>query len=405
MSDFRAVILGSDENAYGAARLFYEINGVKPLLVCTRPLPVTAGSTILNIEAISGIDTKEVFEKKMPEILAREKANHGKVYVIPCADYYADLCIKSPECVKDAENRFIDKALYEKLETKDKFRALCAEHGLPHPRTAIIGYDERETAADGFDFGYPLVLKPENSNSYDYLHCSFEGKKKVYYIKDREEYLRTVRAMTKAGYKGALVAQEYIPGGDDALYVMNTYSGPNGKVRLMSLGQAVMEECAPGMRGNYAVIISRFDGMLYAKVKAFLESVHYVGFANFDMKYDPRTGEYAVFEINPRQGRSSFYVRAGGLNIMRAVVEPPKETVYGKEIALWSAVPKCVIKKHCENESLKREALELWKTKGAARTLFEKRDKCLKRRINALKREWYSVKTFNTYYKNKNGSD
>ena len=211
--------------------------------------------------------------------------------------------------------------------------------------------------------------------------------------------------MTKAGYKGALVAQEYIPGGDDALYVMNTYSGPDGKVRLMSLGQAVMEECAPGMRGNYAVIISRFDGMLYAKVKAFLESVHYVGFANFDMKYDPRTGEYAVFEINPRQGRSSFYVRAGGLNIMRAVVEPPEETVYGKEVALWSAVPKCVIKKHCENESLKREALELWKTKGAARTLFEKRDKCLKRRINALKREWYSVKTFNTYYKNKNGSD
>ena len=405
MESFRAVILGGDENAYGVARLFYELNGEKPLLLCTRLLPFTEKSTILELEIVPQIDTPEVFREKLPAILERERSKNGRTFLIPCADYYAALCIKYASLLEGlVENRFISEELYEKLETKDKFGALCAEYGLVHPETVIIPPEERESAADGFGFGYPLVLKPENSNAYDYLHCSFAGKKKVYYIKDREEYLRTVRAMTEAGYNGKLVAQEYIPGGDDALYVMNCYSGPDGKVRMMSLGRAVLEECAPGMRGNYAAVITANDGALYEKIKRFLESINYVGFSNFDMKYDSRTGEYAVFEINPRQGRSSYYVRAGGLNLMRAAAEKPDETVYGTEEALWSAVPKCVIKKYCESEELKRKALDLWKKRGVARTMFEKRDKSVKHRLNALKRYWYSVKTFKTYYKNKNGS-
>ncbi len=406
MEDFRAIILGGDENAYGVARLFYELNGEKPLVLCTRSLPSTEGSAILETAVIPGLDTPEVFAAKVPALSERERSAHGRVFLIPCADYYTALCIEFADLLSGlTENRFISKELYEKLETKDKFASLCAEYGLRHPRTVTVEPAERESAAETFGFGFPLVLKPENSNAYDYLHCSFEGKKKVYYIKDRDEYLRTVRAMTAAGYNGKLVAQEYIPGGDGALFVMNCYSGPDGKVRLMSLGRAVLEECAPGMRGNYAAVITGSDDALYACIKDFLESLHYVGFANFDMKYDARTNEYVVFEINLRPGRSSFYVRAGGLNMMRAVAEAPESTVYGKDAALWSAVPKRVIKKYCGDAKLRSEALALWKDPGVCRTLFEKREKSKKIRLYALKRYWYSVKTFKTYYKGKNGSE
>ena len=48
--------------------------------------------------------------------------------------------------------------------------------------------------------------------------------------------------------------------------------------------------------------------------RRFLASTGYRGFANFDVKVDPRTGQFRFFEVNPRIGRNNYYVTAGGRN-------------------------------------------------------------------------------------------
>ena len=127
------------------------------------------------------------------------------------------------------------------------------------------------------------------------------------------------------------------------------------------MGQVILTEHDPLMRGNHAAIISRYDASILESLREFLESIGYVGFANFDLKIDPRTQTAYVFECNPRLGRSSFYLRAAGMNILKIFTE---DVVYGHRedcmfadtTALWRNVPMAVLKRYGQNRTLVQEA-------------------------------------------------
>jgi len=188
---------------------------------------------------------------------------------------------------------------------------------------------------------------------------------------------------------------------------MNTYSDNEGRVRFQCLGQPVLEEYSPATLGNYAAIISRSDEALYQKIADFLNAIGYVGFANFDMKYDSRTGRYLLFEINGRPGRSSFFVRAAGHNMMKLLTDT---TVDGKPfdgvtrndaVALWTAVPKGVLMKYVSSPALKQEIDTLWKAGRVERTLFSPEEKSLKRRLRVMRYYLGYFKSYKRYYFNK----
>lgn len=403
---FLPIILGSDENAYGNVRLLKEEYGVRPLLICTRRLTATLDSTLFDIRCVDGFDSENVFPGALRSILMEKKKEYEKLVVVACSDYYAGMMSEHYECFDGLiENKFISRELLGALDTKEKFYSLCEKHGLDYPKTLIVEPDEREAALDGGEISFPIVVKPDNSNSYEYLHCSFEGKKKVFFFSNIDEYKTMVRSMNDSpnGYGGKLIIQEFIPGGDDAMRVMNCYSSGDGNVRLMCLGQPVLEEYSPKTLGNYAAIITREDDELYGKMKKFLEDIGYVGFSNFDMKYDRRRGRYMLFEINPRPGRSSYFTRAAGLNIMKELVDDAvfgirrEEPVLGKERALWSAVPRGVLKKYVRDPALRRECMELWKD-GVTRTLFCGEDMNSRRAARIYRYYLGYYKSFKRYF-------
>lgn len=401
---FLPIALGSDENAYGTARLFVEAYNIKPLLCCTRQLTPTSNSALFSIRQIENFDKDEVFPDALLSILKECKEKYEKIIVIPCSDYYAALMSKHYDKFEGLiENKFITPELLDTLDTKDKFYALCEKFGMDYPQTYVALPDDRIDAINKLSFDFPIVVKPENSNAYEYLHCEFEGKKKVFFFYDKETYVKTMESMNKSGYMGKLIIQEYIEGDDSDMRVMNSYSDSEGKVRFQCLGQPVLEEYHPKTLGNYAAIISRGDDALYEKIRFFLESIGYVGFSNIDMKYDRKRGKYYMMEINPRPGRSSFFVRSAGHNMMKILVEDAIENkahslTVNHNNALWANVPKCVIFDYVDDKGLKAEARRLIRDKKYMRTLDCKQDFNLKRWLK-IKRYYLSQYTnFKKYY-------
>ncbi|WP_162341903.1 ATP-grasp domain-containing protein [Paenibacillus paridis] len=402
--DFLPIILGSDENAYGNVRLINEKYQIKPLLLCSRLLIPTMNSKLFDLIQINQFDHEDIFPGALLSILEKHSAPNRKLVVIPCSDYYAGMLSRHYSKFNGLiANHFISETLLDTFDTKDKFYKLCEKHGLDYPKTIVSEPHEREIALEQMDFQYPIVVKPENSNAYEYLHCHFEGKKKVFFFNSKDEYLTMVKSMNASEYKGKLIIQEFIPGGDSSMRVINSYSDDNGKVKMTCLGQPVLEEYAPKTLGNYAAIISRFDMDIYQKVKAFLEEIGYVGFSNIDMKYDCRTGKYMMFEINPRLGRSSFFVRAAGLNMIAALIDTvvygkDEDCVYSDKTALWTNVPKVVLSKYVTEQGLSDEINKLYKQKKVLKSIWYKKDLNIKRVIRVSRYYFSHINNFKRYY-------
>lgn len=404
--EFKFIILGSDDNAYGMSRSIYEKYHVKPLLLCNKQLYPTEYSKIVEIEKFENFDKEELCIENIKKVGNRLKESYNKLILIPCSDWYMEICIKhKKELELIFENRWNDYSLLQSFITKDKFYELCEKYNLKYPKTIIVKLNERKEAHTKVKFKYPIILKPNNSNSSEYLHASFEGKKKVFIINSEEELKRTISNIDKSSYKDNLIIQEFVEGDDTNNVVINCYSDKNGKVVAMALGRAVLEEYLPSVMGNYAAIISEPGyNDLFKSISSFLENIKYKGFSNFDLKYDINKKEYFVFEINYRQGRSSFFVNESGINLAELLVD---DLIYNKkndkikyptEKILWLNIPEYVAKKYIKNKKVNKEVRDLIKKKKVVHTLKYKKDTNIKRSLKIGRMYLSKIKQYMDYF-------
>ena len=184
---------------------------------------------------------------------------------------------------------------------------MCEEFGLPYPKTFILTPDLLEDGrfTQELPFEFPVALKPANSVAW--LSVDFEGRKKAFIIEDRAEFDKIVERIYQAGYNYEMIVQDFIPGDDSNMRVLNAYVDKDHNVRVMALGHPLLEDPTPGAVGNYVVILPDENQQIYQMISTFLKQIQYVGFANFDLKYDSRDGQYKLFEINLRQGEVAFH--------------------------------------------------------------------------------------------------
>ena len=396
--EFVPVLLGSDINAYSMARAFHEAYGVKTIVYGMFPASVCAGSRIIDYRVREHNDRVDKVLENVTEV-AREFPDR-KILVLGCGDNYLNaISANLPNYPENVIAPYVSLDMLETLIHKEKFYELCDRYGIDHPATVV--YHKGMGHAFELPFDGPFVVKPAESDTY-WKH-PFPTQKKAYILQTREEVDTVIDQIYGAGYEDALILQDFIPGDDSFMRVVTNYSGADGKVRLMCVGHVLLEEHTGHAIGNHAVIITEPEPELCEKLRGFLEAIGFVGFSNFDIKYDQRDGKFKAFEINCRQGRSNYYVTGSGHNIAKLVVEDRVEHkdlpfLMTHDRSLWRMVPRKVAFKFTP-KAYHGEMQELIRAGKDSHSLVYSGDASLKRRLRILKNHIGNIKRFDQYNK------
>ena len=329
-----------------------------------------------------------------------ENSNSEKIVLIGTNDKYVRLIVENQDRLnKKYVFNYPKLDIINNVLMKDKFYNEYKDL-LDIPKTYIHPCGEGKEVKD--EFNYPIVLKPGNGVEY-YKH-EFSGMSKVYKINNYVELLEVIEKIDASGYKDSLIIQEFIPGDDSCLHDVMMYCGKDKKVKLITFAQIGLQERTNTGVGNCTLLVNGYTEYYYPEellmnLKKFMEEIGFQGFAEFDLKYDIRDNKYKIFEINPRQSRSGYYLTACGHNLVKYLIDDLVKNekinfTLLKEKMVLSFVPKKVIFKYVDSIPLKKEIKSLIKKGKMARPLNYKADKNIKRKIYLFLRDLNYIKKY-----------
>lgn len=345
--DIRPIILGGDIGAYGSARAFHEAFGVRSVVIAGVSTGAVAHSAIIDHRVVPDLEDPDALVAAVRRAAA--EAPEARALVLASADWLVRTVVEERARLEDVVVvPYADRAALEVMTDKARFSELCAALGVPHPRTVVVR--AHDTTAGALELAYPVVVKA--ASTADFHHVEFPGKKKVDVARTPEDLDAVLRRIAAAGFRGDLVVQEFVPGGDDQMGAVNLMSWPDGGAGFALFGEVLLEEYTPGALGNSVAQITGSDAAAVEHARRLVDHVGWVGFANLDVKRDPRDGVYRFLELNPRVGRSGYSVTAAGYNVaqmyVRAFLDRQERDgfVAGDAEHLFAVVPLRLVKRY-----------------------------------------------------------
>ncbi|PWH06880.1 carboxylate--amine ligase [Brachybacterium endophyticum] len=366
---FDVVVLGAGLNSLNLTIAFHREYGIVSTLVVRVPVAMNEHTVTARSIVLGGDASDEEMRDVLVELAHQRPA--GRPALLLCN---ADSLIAFIDTHREVlEQHYllsqIDASQLERLADKAEFQEVCTSLGIATPPTVVVDFSRaREAGWDGEDplpWNYPCVGKA--ANTAEYGRVSFPGKRKVFFLESEEQRLELVRNLRQAGFTGRFLFQDLVPGDDTAQRSITAYRSSRGRVTLLCAAQVLLGEHTPEALGRPAAMITGSHPELTAAAARFLDAVDYVGFANFDVKVDPRTGEQCFFEINPRIGRNNYYVTAAGESVARHVVE---DLVRGEDIepvtvtrpVLYSILPVRLVLRYIRDPHLRVRVKDVART-------------------------------------------
>jgi D-aspartate ligase len=184
-----------------------------------------------------------------------------------------------------------------RVQDKRNQLAVAAEVGVAVPRTADEPTDE---------LGFPVLLKPSDPTAFrrrfgvKAFRCASTGE-----LERRFDDARGHRPLV----------QEWIPGGDDALYTVGSYLTRDGKPLGVFTGRKLRQ--TPREIGTARVAEARWLPALADDALRLLRGLGFHGISQVELKRDPRDGRFKLIEVNPRLWEWHGLAAACGVDLAR----------------------------------------------------------------------------------------
>lgn len=357
---FDLVLLGSGLGVYTLARAFHEQYGVVATVVTKVGIEPMLRSVACEVIELGGAASDQDLIDELLRLAAARGERRSQLLLANADSLIQLMSDHREELTPHYVMPILEADVLERLSDKAEFARLCTDNGIATPRTEVIDLSG-PGGSDGPDattaLPFPVVMKA--ARTADMAGVRFAGKKKVWFIADQAELTALVGVIAQAGYRGRLVVQELIPGDDTAEGSITAYTDAAGRVTLLCSARVLLGEHTPDALGRPAAMITTpFEDAL-GQARRLLEVTGYRGFANFDLKLDPRDRTWKFFEVNPRIGRNNFYVSAAGANIARFVVadaieQQRIEPVTEFDEILYSLVPMPLLLRYVRDPGMKR---------------------------------------------------
>lgn len=375
MDDLQPVVLGGDIGAYSVARAFHEAYGVRSVVVSTVLTGVVRHSSAIVNVVEPDITDPDTAVARLRAIAAEYPGK--RLILLGSADWLVRLVVENRVRLEDLYTiPYVTRDVLDQVTDKESFGRLCTELGLGHPTTVVhdvASGDRPETAG----LRFPVIAKTADTAAYHQVE--FPGKRKVFTIDTPDELAQLMDRVRGSGYQGSFILQDLVPGDDSGMRILTCYCDRRSKVRFASFGHVLLEEHTPGALGNPAGIITCADAEIVAQATRLLEHIGWTGFANFDLKYDPRDGRTVFFELNPRLGRSNYYVTAAGRNVTELYVRehlqglqplPPGADAEPAVEHLYTVLPRRLLLRYVAEGALRGRARRLMRSGRSTNPLW-----------------------------------
>ncbi len=398
------VLLGGDIGVYALARCFHEAYGVRATAIAPSPTQVLTRSRVVRTVALGeGAGPRDYVDAALE--VARATPGAHRVLLANTDWHIRVINDHRDELAEHFAIPVVDADVAARVSDKAVFSEVCEELGIPTPRTVVQDFSGADDAAwrpaDVSALGEPFIAKPASSSEYNEL--AMEGKKKVWVVPGSEAATQLWDRLREAGFRGQFLAQELVPGDDTAMRSLTAYVDSTGTVALTGSARVLLEDHAPTMLGNPVSMITEDLPDMMEQAVRFLEHVGYRGFANFDVKVDPREGRAVFFEVNPRIGRNCYYMAAAGRNPVRAAV---RDLVQGRHVVperveeevLYSLLPHRLLLRYLRDPEQRSRVTRLVREGRAANPLRYRADRSLRRTLVVALQELNQYRKFARYY-------